>query len=576
MNSSRQDVLGAMSKIPQLTLDSEGESNIDTWEELMVPAITTIFGSHVAAAITEGTVPKFKSSFAPRGSNKETKKKIDAKNEEIHKQEIKFYENCDKAVAIIMTTMSRDSTTRLKRHADFEQVKNKDGLYNIIQFMALVRSTHQLQDNQAVRQSKKNELHAMKQGDEEKIMVFLERVYSVAKVAYPDGHFNQAKFLPTFIANCNDAFKALPTEEEFVKIVGKFLDEIHNESMPEKDRTLFKFISVVENTAMKHNKLSANIHLRSSPAKTESSSMAMVAAQVKIGKSPNKNGDDNNLHCRFCEGLPEDKFRNVNPDNHPEERCFRKKKAIELLSKMQYAGNNGDTRDNRSSLASNANEVEREGNSQNRKRFRKGKNNNNPIKRQAVEASQKNVAQNIAQQVPNKSGRVFTTLSDYAQDDVETGTAWITTEDYNALSIQSTLRGINNPSMKSLVVDNACDRNLIKDIELFIGELQDCFPVRMNGIGNGSVVATQKGPTIFGMGLYTPTIGFNLLSHPQMIREGAIDSTRIKYNAPRVQGALDSFVYPDIYGEMREFAPIPGIPTASKLYQHVFRPGKSN
>ena len=573
MNTQRQEVSNAaLTKVPSLSLDSTGDSNLDHWQELLVRAITPTYGSHVVSAITDGIMPIFKTSVAPKGSSKDAKKRIIAKNEDICKQEITFYKDCDKAVGTIMSTISQDSLTRLKEHVDYEHVRNKDGLINIIRFMSLVRSTHQMQDDFVLKQAKKEELYSMKQGEEETIMVFLERVKLVAKAAFNEGGFDQAKFMPTFIKNCNAKFKSLPTEEIFDKTVYKFLQKIDDGSMPEEERTLFKLISTIEQNAIRIHKLSSNFRGPSSATMHDSSGTAMVASQNSNGKNTSNEGADNKLHCNFCANLPDNGqfkvFNTLNPGNHTDKNCYRRKKAVKLLAQSLNADNNGDNQGSRSPQASKANEGERDGKLQNRKRNLNDKKNNNNKKRQVVEGS-KNAA------TPN--GKVFATNAEYAQDDEEIDQGWITTEDHLVLSVQSEARNLNDPYEVSVVVDSACDKNMFNNKNMFIGELQKLKRhIRMNGIGNGSVIATQEGPTIFGKALYTPDIPYNLLSHPQMVREGAIDSTRIKYHAAKVQGALDSYSYPDIYGNMREFAPIPDIPVISKLYQHVYRLGELN
>ena len=571
MNESKTDGASTMDKIPMLSWDITKGSNYVKWFELLVKEITRIFGSIVGNAMTEGTVPKFKLEKAPQGSSKAMKKYVKDKNEEIQKQEIAFHKDCDKAVATIMTKISEDSTTRMKGHANFKQIRNRDGRYNMVLFMCLVRATHQLPNNHLIRQSKRDELLTMTQGDVETIMNFLERVITTAKIAYPDGDFNQANHISTFIKNTNSTFKQLPTEEIFHKTIFEFLEKIDDDSMPEQDRTLFKLISVVEDTAIKYNTLNSNMNRSPAAFKSEvnSEGTVMVASQNNNGKSSSKDNGAKNSCCTFCNGLPEDYPGNINSKNHTIEKCFRYNSYLEMLEQSRNAGMKGGTRENRPAQARNTNE--REENNQNRKRNRNAKKNNNNNKRRQIGEGSKNAATPAA----TTNGKVFTTNAEYAQDDEEIGQGWITTEDHIVLSAQSESRQLNDEV--AIVADSACDMNMFNNRRMFIGELQKRKrPIRMRGIGNGSVIATHEGDTVFGKALYTPEIPYSLLSHPQMVREGAIDSTRIKYHAAKVQGDLDSYSYPDIYGNMREFAPIPDIPAISKLYQHVYRLGELN
>ena len=293
-------------------------------------------------------------------------------------------------------------------------------------------------------------------------------------------------------------------------------------------------ISFIEERAVKHNHLMRNI--RSSPMafKTDSSSSAEGA--VMLTANNNKNGknvkkeDAIKANCTFCSLLPENgSFKNINPDNHSDSNCFKRNAHVkEDSSNKKRSGDDG--------------------------------NRNGSVNRNTRPMNE-------------DKGRVF--ISQNAQfddDDSDNGVSYISEEDALVLTAQNTLRGINNPELYSFVVDTACDKNMIKDKELFIGEMFNLSrPVKMRGVGNGTVTATKGGDTIFGTAIFTPEVGYNLLSHPQLIREGAIDATRITYIAPKFQGGLDSLLYPDIYGVMREFAPIANIAVASNLYQHVIK-----
>jgi hypothetical protein len=285
MNYNKIDT-SAMSKVPMLSFSITSGSNYEDWFEPMTKAVSTVFGSKVGNAITEGNVPEFEVLRPRKSSSKATKRLIIAKNEDTRKQEIAFHNECDRAVATIVNTISKDSATRLKGHSDFSLIRKKNGLYNIFRFMSLVKATHQLPDNFLVRQSKKDELMTMSQGEDESTMIFLERVKTTAKVAYPDGNFDEAKYMSTFIKNSNSTFKALPTEEIFDRNILSFLEKVDDGSIPLQDRTLFKMISMVEEAAIRYNTLAANI--RSSPAarKVDSNSggTAMMAAQNKNGK----------------------------------------------------------------------------------------------------------------------------------------------------------------------------------------------------------------------------------------------------------------------------------------------------
>ena len=224
MNSNKSEVTSAVAKVPVLSFSITSGSNYEEWHEMMTKAVSTVYGSKIGNAITDGTVPEFEVLRSKKTSSKATKRLIIAKNEDSRKQEIAFHNECDKAVATIMSTISKDSATRLKGHSDFKQIRKKNGLYNIFRFMSLVKATHQLPDNFLVRQSKRDELMTMSQDEGETIMIFLERVKTTVKGAYPDGDFDEANYMSTFIKNSNSTFKALPTPDIFERTILSFLE----------------------------------------------------------------------------------------------------------------------------------------------------------------------------------------------------------------------------------------------------------------------------------------------------------------------------------------------------------------
>ena len=337
---SERDGTSSLPKIVHLQHNLEEGSNWQEWNEHFSTAIEKTFGSKVANAFQNGTEPSFVLKKASINASSAKKRAVKKENEETLRDAKQYRKDADKAVAAAMQTMSKDSLSRLKRHPDFNNIRDQDKLYNPLRFSSLVKLTHQLTDNFMVRQAKRNELNAMTQGLDETIMIFLERVIATAKLAFPNDGFDQVFFMSTFIKNTNSSFKALPTEELFDKNIQEFLQLIEDDAILEDKRTLFDMISFIEERAVKHNHLMRNI--RSSPMafKTDSSSSAEGA--VMLTANNNKNGknvkkeDAIKANCTFCSLLPENgSFKNINPDNHSDSNCFRRKKASELGKREQ-------------------------------------------------------------------------------------------------------------------------------------------------------------------------------------------------------------------------------------------------
>jgi len=583
MNDSERDGTGTNFKIGLLQHSLNGTSNFQEWNEGLVAGIEKQFGSKVANPFQNGSEPNFTMMKAPTNATSANKKAIKKANEETLKDAKQYRKDVDRAVAAALLTMSKDSLARIKRHDGFENIRDQDKLYNPLRFISLVKETHQLTDNFLVRQAKRNELNSMTQGTEEPVMLYLERVIATSELAFPNETFDQVLFMSTFIKNTNSSFKSIPTEALFDKNIQEYLQKIEDDAIPENKRNLFHMITFIEEEAVKHNHLMRNIRASPMISKTDSSSSDDGAVMLAYN-GKNVKGDETKKNCTFCSLLPEDgSFKNINAGNHTDSNCFRRQKASELLAsaninKMGNAGNNNNNaksnRKEKSKPVRGRNDKDDQRGEQSRKRNeRDGAESNNNKKRGDDEGNRNGAFRNQRQK--NDNGRVFMLQDKQYEDDSDDGIAFVSEEDAQVLTAQNTLRGINNPNMFSLVIDNANDRNMIRDPELFIGDIFNLArPVKMKGVGNGTVTATKGGHTIFGTAIFTPEIGYNLLSHPQLIREGAIDSTRIKYIAPKFQGGLDSMLYPDIYGVMREFAPIPTIAVASNLYQHVIKVDK--
>jgi len=102
--------------------------------------------------------------------------------------------------------------------------------------------------------------------------------------------------------------------------------------------------------------------------------------------------------------------------------------------------------------------------------------------------------------------------------------------------------------MNSVLLDNQAQASIFGNAKL-LEDIVDCEPHRFNGMGGGSVIATQTGsfcgiPSIH----YSPNSNVNILSWSQMVQSGALVSYDVTHNQFKMSIKNETLVFKHVNG----------------------------
>ena len=481
---------------------ASGKQDFSNWQRAMDSIVQEKYGTAIARVISEEVEPAYAILAYPPGAGEAAKKVVDLRNANTVKDEHKFKDDSGRCIGFLEQHMSADSISRTKRHHEYNQVDAVPGQRSLLAYIQAVRWSHESAAGGEATSlaSRVLAFDNTRQQPNEQIEVFYDRFVNMKTQAENVG---------------------FELSTDHIYQVTKFYGQLDHARHPEYNQWLQDYIADYKPADDDEKSLDDfvdHLHRRTSAAALATQWKIQAPGRERGGKLDEKAYlNDTNRTVKKCD------------------ICFKETPN----NQGRYSSHSTSEHDDRN-MRRHASPSKRETEQQ-----PGGKPKRSDNKAKDDEA---HVAEGDRGDQGNESPG---TWEDGFVCDIDVSPSVI------AL-VSTTTR---TPGLITIVRDDACTRTVLRDLDLFVGELTAIDQVNIRGIQRDRPVpVTQEGYTMFGTALYCKEMPYNLLSHSNAYDQGLYT----RYNPSGSNPPEDVYEMQDVQGQYHRFARLG--PVAPRLY----------